>query len=164
MSVAIVACDGKPLVLADDTRHLRTVGDDILPRSRLEFRKAEDPEGSHDGPIRIGDQVALWSPVVRQFVGVNFDDGSILTCWAPEVNEWETFAVLAGHSRGARQPNDEGSKLRFGTSIALSVVAKYKGDERWIVQYERNGEKHCRALVQHVGEWETFRVVAFPDE
>jgi hypothetical protein len=103
--------------------------------------------------LRYGDTIAL-RPVKRlKFLGVNFDNDHRLSCWGPQVYEWETFTIGRGEAPTNARKAQKGPWVNFGDYISLSVR---RDGEAWTLQYLNEGDKGVAANVHHVHGWETF--------
>ncbi len=92
----------------------------------------------------------------NMFVGVNFNKGSVVTSYGPQLDPWETFTIQrARKTESFLTPSAEGSPLHFGEFVSLHIRRGQAG--KWhTVSYCRDTSKTCEANVDHVDSWEFF--------
>ncbi len=150
--VCIRAADGSLLRLEDGTGHLVGGQNERDDSAQFYIVGWDTPYANRpSGCVRMGDRIGFRSRKNGRFVGVNFDDGSVLTCWGDHLKEWELFSVGSGGI--ARRAS---RTVRYGSEVSLRIKATWRGDEDRFVQYRRDTSRLCRANVQHVDTWETF--------
>jgi len=143
--VAIRACDST--FVQPNSENILIGG--ISNVAKWEIYEIVDPADpfsySHNRKVCYGDSVAFRSIKNRKFIGVDLENSNLLKAWAPQVEDWEIFVLIA--------PPDsvkKGKFVEYGKGFALKAVnSKY-------VMYNCSEDLSLMATVSHIRKWEVF--------